>query len=93
VVAFDPIIKKFVVLDCAGTEHGFRRCIEDARAFAVTLPGSPWVPPEPAPLSRSPRATGCWGGQRAEYQPPGPQPDELPIPTKPQPRVVRVRPR
>jgi hypothetical protein len=95
VVAYDPLIKKFVVINCEGEEAGYRRRHEDAMALAASLPGEPYVPPAPAPVHRSPRATGAWGegGQRAEYQPPGPQPDELPIPTKQPVRVVRVRPR
>jgi hypothetical protein len=56
VVAFDALARKYVVLDCTGQEHGFRRRVEDARAFAASLPGKPWVPPEPAPIHRSPRA-------------------------------------
>jgi hypothetical protein len=95
VVAYDPLVRKYVILDCTGAEHGYRRGHEDAMALAASLPGSPWEPAPPSPIHRSPRATGTWGegGQRAEYQPPGPQPEELPISTKPQPRVVRVRPR
>jgi hypothetical protein len=54
-VAWDDLIKKFVVLDCHGDEHAFRRNLDEARAIAASLPGEPWAPPEPQ-VSISPRS-------------------------------------
>jgi hypothetical protein len=55
-VSYDPIRLRFVVEDCHGHEHGAKRRLEDARALAATLPGTPWVPPEPRRVSVSHRA-------------------------------------
>jgi len=56
VICYDPLMKKFEILDCQGETHGYRRTIEDARALAATLPGEPYQEPEPPPINISPRA-------------------------------------
>src|SRR5262249_9430781 len=73
-VAFDPLIGKYVGVDCEGGDVGYKRNLDDARALARSLEGKPYVHPEPAPISVSPRAHpsvrdrgGERGGPAAEH--------------------------
>jgi hypothetical protein len=91
VIAWDPLVRKHVVLDCHGVEHGYRRSLDDARAFAAGLPGEPYAEPQPAPIHVSPRAhPEIKARPGVTYEEPGVQPDEKPMPAKREP-VVTVK--
>jgi hypothetical protein len=55
-VFFDPLLRKYGVLDGGGVFHTYRYDLPRARAFAASLPAAPPPAPPPAPISRSPRA-------------------------------------
>jgi hypothetical protein len=93
VVAWAPWpIAKYAVFDCRGHLCGYRMEVEDARALAASLPGEPWVPPEPSPIHVSPRAhPEIKARPGVKYEEPGPQPDEKPMPARHEPKVVHSK--
>jgi hypothetical protein len=48
--------ERWSITSAAGEYQGLRPTYEAARAFALTLPGEPYAPPQEPTLSRSPRA-------------------------------------
>jgi hypothetical protein len=93
VIAWDRLVEKYCILDGAGVEQGYRRSLEDARAFAAALPDLHLEAPKPAPINISPRAH-TEVKQRAGvpmYEEPVLQPDERPRPARPAPEVVHSR--
>jgi hypothetical protein len=82
-------VAKWAIFDGLGHLCGHRRSIEEARAFAATLPDRHWEPPVAAPINVSPRAHEevRRRAQVPAYESPGQQPDEGPWPAK-RPSVV-----
>jgi hypothetical protein len=89
VVSYDPLRRRYVIEDCEGREHGCRRDLAAAKAFAATLPGTPYVPPPEPTTNLSPRADPVLRRRLNAAEPPVPLPEEMPEDRKP--RVDRTR--
>jgi hypothetical protein len=85
---FEPWpLAKFSIFDCHGVHHGWRRDLDEARAFAAGLPGEPAVVEPPRQRPRSPRALPL--PNEAKWLPSEPRADERPVmPHAPQVRLA-----